>query len=76
MWCRNQFQTLFWKMKVEDMSGSIDKSFRQYIFFVYQAEGYQNILKLSWIPLAFTSYEAFLKNKKRSGTSLPTLFFA
>ena len=33
--------------------------------------GYQNILKLSCRPLAFNSYKAFLKYKKRSGTSLP-----
>ena len=43
----------------------------QFIFIVYQVEGYQNILKLSCRPLAFTSYKAFLKNKKRYGTSLP-----
>ena len=36
----------------------------------------QVILKRNWGPLAFTSYKAFLKNKKRSGTSLPTLFSA
>ena len=30
----------------------------------------QNILKLRYRPLAFTSYKAFLKNKKRSGTNL------
>ena len=29
-----------------------------------QAEGYQNILKLGCIPLAFASYEAFLKKQK------------
>ena len=43
-------------------------------FFVCQVEDYQNILKLSCRPLAFTSYKAFLKNKKRSGTSLPASF--
>ena len=46
------------------------------IFIVCQADDYQNILKLGCIQLAFTSYEAFLKNKKRSGTSLPDLFSA
>ena len=34
----------------------------------------KNILKLSCRPLAFTSYKAFLKNKKRSRSSLPTSF--
>ena len=43
---------------------------------VWQVEGYRNILKLSCRPLAFTSYKAFLKNKKRSGTSLPASFSA
>ena len=32
--------------------------------------------KLSCRPLAFTSYQAFSKNKKRSETSLPVSFFA
>ena len=30
-----------------------------------QVEDYQNILKLTWLPLAFTSFKAFLKNKTR-----------
>ena len=34
----------------------------------------ETYLKLSCRPLAFTSYLAFLKNKKRSGTSLLPLF--
>ena len=33
-------------------------------------------LKLSGNLIAFTSYKAFLKNKKRSGTSLPGLLSA
>ena len=36
---------------------------------VCQVESYQNILKLNCRPLTFTSYKAFLKNKKRSETS-------
>ena len=48
----------------------------QFIFILSQAEGYQNISKLDCIQLAFTSFEAFLKNKKTSGTSAPTLFSA
>ena len=35
---------------------------------------YQNILKLKCCPLGFTLYKAFLKYKKRSGTSLPASF--
>ena len=45
-----------------------------FFFNVCQVEGYQNILKLSCTSLAFTSYEAFLQNKKRSGTRLPVSF--
>ena len=44
--------------------------------FLCQVEDYGNILKLSSRPLAFTSYKAFSKNKKRSGTSLPASFSA
>ena len=39
-------------------------------------EAYRNILKLSSRPLAFISYYVFLKNKKRSGPSLPVPFSA
>ena len=62
-------------MKIERISGSIGLSFRQFIFTICQAEGYQNILKLRYIPRTFNTQKAFfLKKKKRSGTSLPTLF--
>ena len=81
IWSVNRFYTKcgvktssFLKMKIEHISGSVGLSFRQFIFFVCLAEGYQNKLKLGCIPLAFTSQEAFSKNKKRSGTSLPNLF--
>ena len=37
---------------------------------------YRNILKWSCTPLTFTSYKAFLKNKKRSRTSLTASFSA
>ena len=47
----------------------------QFIYIVCQVESFQNILKLlSRRPLALTSYKAFLKNKKKPGTSLPTSF--
>ena len=39
-----------------------------------QVEDYQNTLKLSCWPPAFTSIEAFLKSTKSSGTSLPVSF--
>ena len=43
---------------------------------VGQIEGYLNILKLSCKVHDFISYKAFLKIKKRSGTSLPASFSA
>ena len=42
----------------------------------WQVVGYRNILKLRCRSLAFTSYKAFLKNKKRYGSSLPAEFLA
>ena len=51
---KNLVPDLFLKIKIEPISGSIVESFVQYHFIVCQAEGYQNILKLSCRPLAFT----------------------
>ena len=48
----------------------------QFVFVVVQVEGYRHIVKLNCRPLAFTSYKAFLRHKKRSGTSLPASFSA
>ena len=59
---------------MEHISGLIVQSFIQLAFIVYQVEGYSNILKLSCRPVAFASYRAFLKNKKRIGTSLLASF--
>ena len=50
--------------------------FPQFVFIVLRVEAYQNTLKLSYRPLAFTSYWAFLKNQKSSRTSLPASFSA
>ena len=66
------FQTLFWKIKIEHISGSILWSFINFVFIVSQVEDYRNLLKLSCRPLAFTSSKAFLKSKRRSGTSIST----
>ena len=41
-----------------------------------QAQGYRDVMTLRCRPLAFTSFEAFSKNKKRSGTSFPASFSA
>ena len=51
---QNYYQTLFQKVKVKRISGSIVQSFI-WLFFVCQVEDYRNILKLSCRPLAFTS---------------------
>ena len=45
----------------------------QFVFIVCGVEGYQNITKLRCRPLAYSSNKAFLRNKKRSGSSLPDL---
>ena len=42
----------------------------QFVFIVCQVEDNQNILKLGCRPFPFTSYKTFVKNKKRSATSL------
>ena len=49
-----------------------------YILFLLFAkfEDYRNWLKLNCRPPIFTSNKAFLKNKERSGTSLPASFSA
>ena len=51
-------------------------SFLEFAFIICQVQGYQNILRLSCKPLAFATYEAFLKNKKKSRTSLSAAFSA
>ena len=66
-------QTVFWKIKIEHISGSILYSFIQLVIMVCQVEDYQNILKLSCRPLAFTTFKAFFE--KRSGTS-PSVSFS
>ena len=40
------------KIKIEHISGSFVYSFIQFVLIGFQVEGYQNILKLSCIPLA------------------------
>ena len=50
--------------------------FIHFVFIVCQVEDYWKWLKLSCRPFALTSYKAFLKNNKRSGTSLPASFSA
>ena len=74
VWWRNYTQTLFWKTKIEGISGLTASTFIQFVFILCQVEGYRNMLKLSGRPLTFTSYKGFLKNQKRSRTTLPSHF--
>ena len=55
-------------LNIEDWAYLWINSLKFYIVFVFiacQVESFRNVLKLSCRPLAFTSYKAFLKNKKR-----------
>ena len=63
------------KLKLKISLNQQSKGLILFFFIVCQVEGYENILKLSCRPLAFTSQQTFLKNKKRSCISLPCLFF-
>ena len=51
-------------MKIEYISGSIVQDFIQFVLVAGKIEGYRNILKLSCMPLAFTSNKAFLNKKE------------
>ena len=62
--------------KISKFLISLDQWSIQFVFIECQLEGYGNILKLTCRPLAFTSYKASLKNKKRSGTSFLATFSA
>ena len=61
----------FYKKIIEHISESTDWNVIN-----VQVEVYQNILKLRYWLLTFTFYKAFLKNKKKPGTSLPASFSA
>ena len=61
---RNYPQTLFQKIKIEHISGSIVYSFIQLISIACLFKGYRSIVNPNWIPLAFTLYKAFEKTKR------------
>ena len=79
-----KFQVLLLKIIIEHISGSTAGNVFRFFVIICLSPGlpkyiktyilYQNIERF-W-PLTFTSYKAFIKDKKRSGTSLPTLFYA
>ena len=73
MWWRNQFQTLFQKIKIYLSIRSL--KFHSLFLLYAQVEDYQNILKLRRYPFAFTSYKAFLKCKKEVWNQSPWLIF-
>ena len=73
---RNYSQTLFWKIKIKHISGSIFYGFIYFAFIICKVEDNQNWLKLSCRPLAFSRHKTFLNNKKRNGTSLAASFSA
>ena len=61
--------------KKSELSISLDQYSKVlYILIVCQVEDYQKWWKLSSRPFASTSFKAFLKNKKRHGTSLAASF--
>ena len=49
------------------------QSFSQFVFMLCQAECYQNTLKLSYKPLAFTSHNATKKSQEK--VPLPDLLY-
>ena len=53
-----------------------NKYFIYVVLIVCQVENYWKYLKLSWRSFALTLYKTFLKNRNRSGTSLPAPFYA
>ena len=75
-YCRETISRSF--SKEQKLSISLGQYSKVFIYFVFvcQFEDYQKWFKLSCRPVAFTSHKAFLKNKKRSGTSLLTSFSA
>ena len=64
------------KLKLRIFLDQLSKVLSSSFFIVRQVEVYHKISKLSCRPLACTSHKAFLKNKKKSGTSLPASFSA
>ena len=61
----------FKKSKLSISMDPLSKFLYSLSFYYMPSWGISKDIKLSCWPLAFTSNEAFSKNKKRSGTSLP-----
>ena len=73
-------ETIPWPFsKKSKLSISLDRQsevFYSLILLYVQIESYQNILNIRCRPIAFTSYQPFFKNRKKSGTSLSVSFSA
>ena len=57
------------------LSISLNQGFIKFVFVVCQDDGYGNVLKLA-DHILLPRIKLFLKNEKRSGTSLPASFSA
>ena len=66
----------FVKYKFDHIFGSTVRNVIKFVFIVCPSRGPPIISKQRCRPFAFTLYKAFLKNKKRSGTSLLVSFSA
>ena len=62
--------------KKSKLSISLDTTFYTICVIVWRVGDFRNILKPTCRPLTFTSYKSFLKNKKKSRTSVAALFSA
>ena len=63
-----------WKLSIS--LNQYSKSFIYFVLIVSPVDDYRKWLKLNCSLFAFTSYKAFLKNKKSSGTILHAWFSA
>ena len=68
LFLKNQTQDVVEKVVPEQISGLVVQNFMQFVFILYQVEGYWKILKLICRLLTITSHKAFLKNIKMSET--------
>ena len=72
----NSPRTFSEKIKIEYISGSAFWNFIQFVFSVYLSRGLPKYIETKVLITCFTSYKAFLKNKKKPGTSFPVPFSA
>ena len=68
LFLKNQTQDVVEKVVPDQISGLVVQNFMQFVFILYQVEGYWKILKLIRRLLTITSHKAFLNNIKMSET--------